>query len=140
MTVKFVGGPPRSHWHFFRPQCFFDRIHKRCARKRLQCWRERSSLPPSIQISTAVLVDILHSFFQQLLRGGETFSRRRCHQLRFASHQANKKHDDDDDNQLPFSAPLPLLFSQIPHSSVLQEASCILTASLMHCLLFPSPF
>ena len=138
MTVKFVGGPPRSHWHFFRPQCFFDRIHKRCARKRLQCWRERSSLPPSIQISTAVLVDILRSFFQRLLRG-ETFFRRRCHQLRFASSQQQTLTMTTWSINCLFRPLCRLILSYLTQVCF-RKPRVILTASLIHCLFFPSPF
>jgi hypothetical protein len=43
-------------------------------------------------------------------------------------------------NQVPFSAPLPL-YSLIYLTQVcFRKPRVILTASLIHCLLFPSPF
>ena len=125
---------------FFRPQCFFvSIIHERCAWKRLHAgalkifWLSQEFKSPLLY---GVFVYFLRSFFIRAAPRGNFLSR--CAASASHQQQQQKECDDDDNN---FRRPLCLSYSLSFITQVCsRKPRVILHASLIHCLLYPSPF
>jgi hypothetical protein len=132
--VEFVGGPPRFHWHFFARSAFLLGYTRGALGNGYSAGAEDLLLlQNSNRLRAASYIFYGEAFYQRspavklfifvaaLLR----------------KHQQTKNIDDDMINQLPLSAPSPLdSLTQV----CFRKPRVILTASLIHCLFFPSPF
>ena len=119
----------------FRPQCFFVRKTQEVRSETATVLARKIFLPPSTQISTAVLVDILRRYF---FSGCFAVKLSFVAALRFASSQQKTLTMTWSINCL--FRPRCLFTLSYLTQVCFRKPRVILTASLMHCLLFPSPF